>query len=170
MTPNDQQPAITIRPGRLSDAGQEAALNNSVDWCYDEAQTLAEYHDDAYEPSSVLVAEAGDEIAGKLELFIGWKSTHGRFGVIRRFIVKEEYRSRGVGRQLLDAATGWAREQGCSFIELSVDVTNPIAHAFYKREGFDEDRVEVMLRKSLDGRPHASLYDAHYAEWFRQEG
>jgi hypothetical protein len=47
-------------------------------------------------------------------------------------------------------------------------VTNPIAHAFYKREGFDEDRVEVMMRKSLDGQPHASLYDPHYSEWHRE--
>src|SRR5919205_3394033 len=135
------QPTVTVRPGRLSDAGEEAALNRSVHWCYDEADTIAEYHDDAYEPSSVLVAEVDGQVVGKLELFVGYKSTHGRFGMIRRFVIQREYRSQGVGRVLLDAATERARRQGCAFIELSVDVTTPIAHAFYKREGFDEARV-----------------------------
>lgn len=160
---------VTVRPGRLSDAGEEAALNRSLDWCYDEASAVAEYHDDAYEPSSVLVAEIDGEVVGKLELFIGYKTSHGRFGMIRRFVVRQDYRSQGVGRILLDAATEIARQAGCSFIELSVDVTNPIAHAFYKRDGFDEDRVEVMMRKSLDGQQHASLYEAQYAEWLREK-
>ena len=160
---------VTVRPGRLSDAGEEAALNRGLEWCYDEASAIAEYHDDAYEPSSVLVAEIDGEVAGKLELFIGYKTSHGRFGMIRRFVVRQDYRSQGVGRILLDVATETARQAGCSFIELSVDVTNPIAHAFYKREGFDEDRVEVMMRKSLDGEQHASLYEAQYAEWLREK-
>jgi GNAT superfamily N-acetyltransferase len=159
---------VSVRPGRLSDAEPQAALNRSLDWCYDEASAIAEYHDDAYEPSSVLVAEVDGEVVGKLELFIGYKSTHGRFGMIRRFAVRQDFRSQGVGRVLLDAATEKARQDGCSFIELSVDVTNPIAHAFYKREGFDEDRVEVMMRKSLDDKQHASLYEAQYAEWLRE--
>ncbi|HUG15609.1 MAG TPA: GNAT family N-acetyltransferase [Thermomicrobiales bacterium] len=152
--------AITIRAGSLGDIDEEAALNHDVDWCYDERATLAEYHDDAYEPASVIVADAGGEIVGKLELFIAWKSAHGRFALIRRFVVKDGWRGQGIGRQLLDATIARARESGCAFIELTVDVTNPEAHAFYKREGFDEDRVEVIMRKPLDGQGHASDYAA----------
>ena len=142
---------ITIRSGRFDDIDAEAALSRDVDWCYDERNTLAEYHDDAYEPSSVVIAEADGEVVGKLELFFAWKSTHGRFGLIRRFVVKDGWRGQGVGRRLLDAAIERSRAEGCTFIELTVDVTNPEAHAFYKREGFLEDRVEVIMRKPLDG-------------------
>lgn len=158
-------PTITVRPGRLDDAGAEAEMNRDVDWCFDEEQMIAEYHDDAYEPSSILVAELEGRVVGKLELFIGAKSVHGRFGLIRRFVVHRDYRAQGIGRVLLDAATERARQQGCSFIELSVDVTNPVAHAFYQRDGFVEDRLEVMMRKSLDGKPHASMYAAQEDEW-----
>jgi GNAT superfamily N-acetyltransferase len=150
--------SISVRPGRFDDIAAEAALNHSVDWCYDERNTLAEYHDDAYEPSSVLVAEADGQLVGKLELFVAWKSKHGRFGLIRRFVVAETWRGRGVGRALLDAATERARLAGCSFVELTVDATNPEAHAFYKRDGFREDRVEIIMRKPLDGQPHPSDY------------
>lgn len=151
---------VTIRQGTLEDIGAEAELNHSVDWCYDERNMLAEYHDDAYEPSSVIVAEVDGEVVGKLELFIAWKSTHGAFGLIRRFVVRDGWRGSGVGRQMLDAAVDRARIAGCAFVELTVDVTNPEAHAFYKRYGFDEDRVEVIMRKPLDGVSRASDYAA----------
>lgn len=140
---------VTVRPGRFDDIDAEAALSREVDWCFDERNTLAEYHDDAYEPSSVLIAEVEGEVVGKMELFFAWKSTHGRFGLIRRFVVKDGWRGRGIGLQMLDVATERAKTEGCAFIELTVDVTNPEAHALYKREGFVADRVEVIMRKPL---------------------
>lgn len=149
---------VTIRPGRLSDVPAEADLHANVDWCYDERETLAEYHDDAYEPSSVLIAEMDGRLVGKLELFIAWKSNHGKFGLIRRFVVAPGWRGKGVGQQLLDAAINRAEEEGCAFVELSVDVTNPFAHAFYAREGFFEDRVEVLMRRPLGETDVASEY------------
>jgi len=111
------------------------------------------------------VAEIDGRVAGKLELYMAWKSVYGKFGVIRRFVVHQDFRSQGVGRVLLDAATARAREAGCAFIELSVDVTNPIPHSFYHREGFREDRVEVMMRKPLDDRYKPSNYEAQREEW-----
>jgi GNAT superfamily N-acetyltransferase len=149
---------ITVRPGRFDDVEREAALHCEVDWCYDEAQTLAEYHDDAYEPSSVIVAEVNGEVVGKLELFMAWKSTYGRFGLIRRFVVADGWRGRGVGRRLLEAAVARCQEENAAFLELTVDVTNPEAHAFYKREGFSEDRVEVIMRKPIGDEYRASAY------------
>ncbi len=149
---------LTIRPGRLSDIDAEARLNRDVGWCFDERHTLAEYHDDAYEPSSVIVAEQDGEIVGKLELFIGWKSNHGRFGLIRRFVIAPGKRGQGVGKQMLDAALAHATEQACAFVELSVDVTNPFAHALYAREGFVEDRVEVLMRRPLGTYAVSSEY------------
>ena len=151
-------PAIEIRPGQLDDVPAEAGLHRDTDWCFDEANTLAEYHDDAYEPTSVIIAEIDDEVVGKLELFVGWKSNHGHFGLIRRFVVADGWRGQVIGRVLLDAATERATEFGCTFLELSVDVTNPRAHAFYAGDGFVEDRVEVLMRKTLNDQSHDSNY------------
>lgn len=149
---------ITIRPGRLSDVPAEAELHRAVDWCYDERETLAEYHDDAFEPSSVLIAEYDGEVIGKLELFIAWKSNHGKFALIRRFVIAPGWRGQSVGKQMLDAAIEKSREENCAFVELSVDVTNPFAHALYAREGFVEDRVEVLMRRPLTDDDASSAY------------
>lgn len=149
---------VTVRMGRFDDVEHEAALHHDVDWCFDERSTLAEYHDDAYEPSSVLVAEVDGAMVGKMELFMAWKSTFGRFALIRRFVVADGWRGRGVGTALLNAAVERANAENCAFLELTVDVTNPEAHAFYKREGFIEDRVEVIMRKPLLGEYRKSEY------------
>ena len=149
---------ITVRSGRLSDIPTEAELNRGVDWCYDERNTLAEYHDDAYEPSSVIIAERNGEAVGKLELFIAWKSNHGRFALIRRFVIAPGWRGKGVGKEMLDAAVELAEAEQCAFVELSVDVTNPFAHSLYAREGFVEDRVEVLMRRPLMSGDVSSAY------------
>lgn len=52
--------------------------------------------------------------------------------------VSEEARSRGVGRQLVEAAVARAQAHGCKRIELDVNETNESARAFYARCGFTE--------------------------------
>ncbi len=151
---------IVIRRGRREDAATLAALHRDAAWCYDDANIVAEYYDDSFEPETVLAAEAGGALIGKLELFLGWKSTSGHFGVIRRFVIHPDWRGRGVGQHLLAAAETQAREAGCAFLELSVDEGNPGARRLYARDGFAEDRREIILRKPLDGRAHPSQTDA----------
>ena len=62
----------------------------------------------------------------------------GNYGIINELYVAPEYRSRGVGRMLLDAIKDFAREKGWE----RVDVTAPTGEkwrrtvAFYEREGF----------------------------------
>lgn len=147
---------ISIRRGERADATTLAALHREAGWCYDEAAIVTEYYDDAFEPDTVLGAEVAGALVGKLELFLGWKSTSGRFGLIRRFVVHPEWRGRGIGHQLLAAAEEEARRAGCSFLELSVDEENTGARRLYGGLGFAENHREILLRKSLDGRPHPS--------------
>ncbi len=143
----------TIRAGRREDAGALAAWHGAHGWCYDDAAVLAEYHDDAFEWSSVLVAEAAGEAVGKIELFIGYKASYGTFGLIRRLVVRPDRRGTGIGRLLLDAATQWAEREGLRFLELTTEETNRPAWTLYEREGFVPARTEIILRKPLGGQP-----------------
>ncbi len=70
---------VSIRRGRRGDAATLAALHREADWCYDDAAIVTEYYDDAFEPDTVIAAEVEGELVGKLELFLGWKSTSGRY-------------------------------------------------------------------------------------------
>ena len=84
----------------------------------------------------VLLAEADGELIGFLT---GYQDLHSvRFGYrawVEDFAVHPEHRSLGVGKALLDAAKGWARERGATHLELDSAEARKDAHRFYEREG-----------------------------------
>jgi GNAT superfamily N-acetyltransferase len=85
----------------------------------------------------VLVAEAED---GSLIGFCtAYQDIHSvRFGYrawVEDLAVAPESRSEGVGKALLGAARGWARERGATHLELDSAEARADAHRFYEREG-----------------------------------
>ncbi len=50
-------------------------------------------------------------------------------------------RSGGIGALLLDAATVWSRERGCTHLELASGAGRKDAHRFYSREGMAQGMV-----------------------------
>ena len=112
---------------------------------------LATMRDEALER---YVARAGDEIVGLLLL-----SMRGEFtGYIKSVAVREDYRSKGLGSQLLSFAEERIfRESPNVFI--CVSSFNPRAHALYERLGYEtvgdlRDFIargydEILLRKTV---------------------
>jgi GNAT superfamily N-acetyltransferase len=88
--------------------------------------------------SAVLVADDGGALIG---FITGYQDLHSvRYGYrawVEDFAVDPERRSQGVGKALLDAAKGWARERGATHLELDSALARTDAHRFYEREGAD---------------------------------
>lgn len=103
------------------------------------------------EPVYVCEDEDGS-LCGMIELSIrphaeGCKTR--RVGYIEGWYVVPQYRNRGIGRLLVQAAENWAREQGC--VEMGSDTTpdypiSPIAH---KALGYEEVQRTIHYRKAL---------------------
>jgi len=97
----------------------------------------------------VYVAEADASLVGLMSIAVGESLyDHKPWLEIHELIIKDDYRSRGIGRLLLDEATGRARERGCACISLTADVDNPRAIKFYREYGFDSS--EIVLEKELE--------------------
>ncbi|MDR1531520.1 MAG: GNAT family N-acetyltransferase [Clostridiales bacterium] len=60
-------------------------------------------------------------------------------GFIENVVTATEYRRRGIGRILLNAATQYAKQQGCYKVALQSGVKRTDAHKFYESVGFDGD-------------------------------
>jgi ribosomal protein S18 acetylase RimI-like enzyme len=98
-----------------------------------------------------LVAVAGAEIVGSVHIE---RSPHG-FGEIGMAVARE-WRSRGVGSALLEAAIAWGREYGLHKLSLSVFAHNAAAIALYRKFGFVEEGRRVKHYRRASGE----LWDA----------
>lgn len=61
---------------------------------------------------------------------------------IEDLIVKEEYRSLGVGHKLIENVKTYAKDNGCEVIKLSSFISNIKAHKFYEDNGFIKKSFE----------------------------
>jgi L-amino acid N-acyltransferase YncA len=93
-----------------------------------------------------LVAVAGDRVIGMLHVEA---SRHG-FGELA-MLVDRDWRGRGVGSALLQAAIGWAREQRLHKLCLEVFAHNAAAIALYRKTGFVEEGRRVRQYRRASG-------------------
>jgi RimJ/RimL family protein N-acetyltransferase len=91
------------------------------------------------------VALADGEVIGSIHVH---SSGHG-FGEIGMAIARE-WRGRGVGSALMEAAIEWARAQGLHKLSLGVFAHNAAGLALYRKYGFVEEgrRVKHYRRQS----------------------
>ncbi|MFF8863409.1 MULTISPECIES: GNAT family N-acetyltransferase [unclassified Streptomyces] len=156
-------PQPQIRPARLDDGGELAALDRAV-WSTLHAVTPAPeppyepFFDERHTPDDYLVAELDEpaalkgRVAGYVRLVHATPlASNAHVLAIQGFAVAEEARGRGVGRLLIRAAADEARRRGARRLTLRVLGHNTPARTLYESEGF---AVEGVLPEEfhLDGR------------------
>jgi GNAT superfamily N-acetyltransferase len=84
--------------------------------------------------SVVLIAEHRGELLGFATGYLELNSV--RFGQrcwVEDLAVNPEHRSQGIGGELLDAVSDWARERGATHLELDTGLGREDAQRFYER-------------------------------------
>ena len=89
--------------------------------------------------SGILLADEDGRIVGLASVYRDILSIrYGQRCWLQDLVVSASHRSRGIGRLLLDAATEWARQRGCTHLELSSGTGRLDAHRFYVRAGMSQ--------------------------------
>lgn len=95
---------------------------------------------------NVCVAEEDGQVIGLITASLRPTLWHpGPVALIDALIVDETARGRGVGKALIDTIVNWARKHGASEIEVSTEVDNEAAQAFYVRHGFRHESVLLEM-------------------------
>lgn len=68
-------------------------------------------------------------------------------GYVLGIFVKDGYRRRGLGREMVSSAEIWCKDNGLLSLSLNVSVYNPTARSLYDGCGFTEQ--SVVMRKEL---------------------
>jgi aminoglycoside 6'-N-acetyltransferase I len=105
-------------------------------------------------PLAIFVAETPDEtLAGFLEA--GLRShadgcdARRPVGFVEGWFVAQDYRAKGVGRQLLSAAEEWARGNGCAEMASDAQIDNDLSQRVHEALGFEVVDRCVHYRKAL---------------------
>ena len=134
---------VDVRPARL---GEEQRVLAMYEWLFEppgvrpdgfredvalvaiaEAITLRE--------AEILVATLRDRHVGLCSIYLDLNSVRfGRRAWVEDLAVDPEYRSRGVGRALLEAAQRWGIAHRATHLELDSGIDRTEAHRFYERE------------------------------------
>ncbi len=93
----------------------------------------------------VLVAEAGGGAVGmcSVQLVIS-TAEGGPAGWVEDVVVAREWRGRGLGTALLDAAARWAASRGARRLQLLADGGNAPALAFYAARGWEATALTCL--------------------------
>jgi GNAT superfamily N-acetyltransferase len=89
--------------------------------------------------ADVLLALDGERLVGLSSVYQDIQSI--RFGPrcwLQDLVVREDRRGQGIGGQLLQASCAWAREHGCTHLELASGAGRVDAHRFYKSQGMTQ--------------------------------
>lgn len=75
-----------------------------------------------------------------LSLRDGWRTW------LQDLVVDKDHRSRGAGKMLLSASAEWARQMGCTHLDLASGLGRLDAHRFYEREGMTRGSYDFRLQ------------------------
>lgn len=153
-----QAPAPQIRDATASDVEAIAALRDAVAQTSDSIGTVAVAPVVEHlllvgivaDGGAALVADADGEIVGHL-LLQRSPQAEATTAEIALFVA-EQWRGRGLGRSLIDAATQRARAAGYSRLDLQVLPGNDAAVALYRSAGFvaeAQSDMELVGRRVL---------------------
>jgi GNAT superfamily N-acetyltransferase len=125
-------------------ASREAAADTAD---VDEAYQVAFDQVQADPRSWLVVAEAGGQVAGTLQLsLLPGLSRHGMLRAqIEGVRVAGPYRGQGLGREMIEWAIGQAREHGCGLVQLTSDKRRHGAIRFYESLGFTASHEGLKL-------------------------
>jgi ribosomal protein S18 acetylase RimI-like enzyme len=95
----------------------------------------------------VLVAELNEEVAGFATILTKVTSEEIEdgeieYGLVSDLVVVSEYRRRGIGRKLLEAAESYAKSNGVRWLRIGVLAENHFADGLYDSMGFKKMYIE----------------------------
>ncbi len=99
----------------------------------------------------VLLAEEDGELVGLASVCVDIPSI--RFGTrcwLEDLVVTSRRRSTGIGARLLGEAAAWARERGCTHLELDSGNARKAAHRFYIDQGMEQQSLVFHLPITAD--------------------
>ncbi|MEZ4676813.1 MAG: GNAT family N-acetyltransferase [Caldilineaceae bacterium] len=123
---------------------QRYGIINEMDW---QSRKVRHIDDDiAANAAGIFVAEEAGEVIGYITTRIDHAS---KIGSIPNLGVLPAHRGAGLGRQLIETATAYAKAEGMAYLRIETLDQNPIGQYLYPSAGFEEIARQIHYIKPL---------------------
>lgn len=97
----------------------------------------------------IWVAQSRGKVVGLLAFHVTpLLQAPGNLGRITALVVDEDFRSKGIGKLLVETAEKWAWDRECTRIELTSGDQRSRAHQFYQNLGYAMESKRFIKRKT----------------------
>lgn len=102
-----------------------------------------------YRGSAIFIGLADGDPVTSCTLMVVPNMTRGGqpYGLIENVVTHSQFRRRGLGRQVLQAAVAAAWQAGCYKVMLMTGSTRPSTLAFYVSAGFEQSKTGFQVRR-----------------------
>ena len=104
----------------------------------------------------MLVARQAGRVVGTVQLDLAMQTNGRHRAEVMKLLVRREARRQGLGRGLMDAVEGVARDEGRTLLVLDTRQGEP-SEAFYAALGYERAGVIPNFAESADGTLHATV-------------
>lgn len=104
-----------------------------------------------YTGSTILLGELGSDLAASCTLIVIPNLTRGgrSYALIENVVTHADFRNRGFGKKILNAATELAWEAGCYKVMLMTGSKKASTLAFYQAAGFEQSKTGFQIRRMM---------------------
>lgn len=151
MAAVNESPGMLIREARAADIPALTQLCGELGYASEESQVrrrLARVNED--KENRIIVAEdAAGAVIGWVQVhFTRWLASDPR-GEVVGLVVSSQFRGRGIGRMLMQAAETWTKEQGGSRVAVRSNIVRQETHVFYQRLGYTITKTSLNFHKPV---------------------
>ncbi len=146
---------LLIREATTEDAAEIARLSNQLGYSISVSATkenLATIAENQNEMTYLAFHE--EKIAGWIHVFKTTRVESGSFCEIGGLVVDDQYRRKGVGRQLIEYIKPWCVDKGISSLRVRCNIKRTEAHEFYFQLGFGENKQQKVFEINLGTARH----------------
>ncbi|MBI1782865.1 MAG: GNAT family N-acetyltransferase [Sphingobacteriales bacterium] len=141
---------IIYRTAMISDAADMAVLNTQLGYPSTTESLTQNLEKVLILPDNIVfVAEHHHKVVGWTNIRLNSTIESGTVCEIWGLIVDEAYRGNGIGKELIQRAKEWTKQQGINKLRVRTNVKRKDAHRFYFREGFTETKEQKSLEINL---------------------
>lgn len=141
---------VAIRPAEEGDLEALAELSGQLGYPVAAADLLPRLRAVLERPDHrLLVAALAGEVVGWAHGLMRYMLEEPPHAFVGGLIVKDGFRGRHIGEQLMTALEAWARSLGAHEVHVYSNVVRERAHRFYQRLGYEHFKVSKVFRKKV---------------------